>query len=206
MDAENHPKLDAALEALRAGDLVVYPTETFYGIAADIECAEALERLTTLKERDPASPFALIAADVTAAFALAREVSPLARHFAEAFWPGPLTMVLPARAGLHDSIVGPAGVGVRISSHPVARALARGLGRPITATSANLKGHPPVRMAHDLDTVLLRRIKVILEDSESLSGNRASTVIELIGETYRIVRAGAIDASALTTIATQVRL
>lgn len=204
MPAETHPKLDAALDALRTGNLVIYPTETFYGIAADIACAEALDRLSALKERDTISPFALIAANMVSAFALAREVPSLARYFAEAFWPGPLTMVLPARSGLHDSIIGPAGVGVRVSPHPIARALARGLGRPITATSANLKGWPPVHAASDLDPALKSMIKLILEDDE-MSGDLPSTVVEVRGDSYRIARSGAINESMLAA-AIQVRL
>lgn len=195
--------LKAAVEVLRAGELVIYPTETFYGIAADIECDAALERLSALKERDAASPFGLVAGDADAAFGLAAEVSPLARAFAGAFWPGPLTIVMPARSRLNPAIVGPNGVGVRVSPHPIARALAQSLGRPITATSANLRGRPPVTMVRELDPRLMETIKVILEDEVSLRGESASTVVEMIGDRYRIVREGAINRASLELVAGQ---
>lgn len=129
---------------MSAGELVVYPTETFYGIGADARSPAALARIFALKGRDPNNPIALIAADTTSAFALACEIPALARRLADAFWPGPLTLVLPAAQGLHPALVGPdGGVGVRVSPHPQARSLASGLGRPLTATSANLSGRPP---------------------------------------------------------------
>jgi L-threonylcarbamoyladenylate synthase len=200
-----HPELDARLKAgleeLRAGGLVIFPTETFYGIAADTECAAALDRLSALKQRELSSPFGLIAGDADSAFGLTSEVSPLARAFARAFWPGPLTIVMPARDGLHPAIVGPNGVGVRVSPHPLARRLAQGLGRPITATSANLKGQPPVTTADELEPLLRNEIKVILKDTASLRGGNASTVIEIVGDSYRMVRAGAVNQTDLELVA-----
>ncbi|HLW70138.1 MAG TPA: L-threonylcarbamoyladenylate synthase [Candidatus Binataceae bacterium] len=183
--------LEAAIAALRAGELVVYPTETFYGLAADPESSASMEALLSLKGRDPDKPIALIAADSESAFALAREIPLDARRLAAAFWPGPLTLVLPARPGLHPALVGAGGVGVRVSSHPLARALAAGLGRPITATSANLAGQPPISAPDQLRAVFADKIKVILEDG-ILSGGAPSTVIEFVHNNYRIVRPGAI--------------
>src|SRR5271156_6342794 len=92
-----------ALAALRDGLIVVYPTETFYGLAADPFAPAAMDRLLALKVRDAAKTVALIAADAVAAFALASEVSIRARMLADAFWPGPLTLVMPARGELHQA-------------------------------------------------------------------------------------------------------
>ena len=123
-----------AIAALRTGEVVVYPTETFYGIAADAFEPEALERIFEIKGRDTAKTIALIAQDAAAAFAIAREVPEIARRLAAAFWPGPLTIVMPARSGIPNALIGPdGGVGIRVSSHPIARTLSYGLGRPITA-------------------------------------------------------------------------
>src|SRR5437879_393520 len=83
--------------ALREGEVVVYPTETFYGIAVDAFAPAALERIFAIKGRDSAKTIALIAHDAAEAFAIAREVPEIARRLADAFWPGPLTLVLPAR-------------------------------------------------------------------------------------------------------------
>ena len=119
----------AAVAALRDGQIVVYPTETFYGLAADPFSPAAMERLFAVKGREAAKTVALIAPDTASAFALASAVPASARKLAAHFWPGPLTLVLPARAGLHDSLAGPdGGVGVRVSPHPIALALATAFG------------------------------------------------------------------------------
>jgi L-threonylcarbamoyladenylate synthase len=191
-----HHELEAAIAAVRAGDLVVYPTETFYGLAADPESPLALDKIFALKGRLPDQPIALIATDEASAFALAVEVPLCARRLAAAFWPGPLTIVLPARTGLPSAILGPGGVGVRVSSHPIARALAASLGRPITATSANLSGQPPITSSADLHPSLRDKVKVILEGGV-LAGGAPSTVIECSRDGYRIVRVGAISEKAI---------
>ncbi|MGH7842085.1 MAG: L-threonylcarbamoyladenylate synthase [Candidatus Binataceae bacterium] len=198
-DLQPHRKLQMAIAALRAGELVIYPTETFYGLAADPDSPEAMERIFTLKGRDPAKPIALIAADADSAFALAREIPLSARRLAAAFWPGPLTIVLPARPGLHPALLGPGGVGVRVSSHPLARALAAGLGRPITATSANPAGQASMTAPDDLVAIFGNQIEVILEDG-ILPGGAPSTLIEVFHNGYRVVRPGAIAESAIAEV------
>lgn len=182
---------------MSAGELVVYPTETFYGIGADARSPAALARIFALKGRDPNNPIALIAADTTSAFALACEIPALARRLADAFWPGPLTLVLPAAQGLHPALVGPdGGVGVRVSPHPQARSLASGLGRPLTATSANLSGRPPAATLAAARAELGDRVEVYL-DGGTLAGGAPSTVVAVNSGGCRIIRAGAISAREL---------
>ncbi len=142
-----------AVAQLRDGGLVCIPTETTYGIAADIRDPSALAALVALKGRDPRAPFALIAADLEQARSVARDWPALADELAKRYWPGPLTLVVPARAGLPSALLGlGGGVGVRVPSHPAPAALARALGGPITATSANPAGLPPA-----LDVATARR-------------------------------------------------
>jgi L-threonylcarbamoyladenylate synthase len=185
--------LPEAIDALNAGDLVVYPTETFYAIGADAFSDAALERLFELKGRDAARLVALIAADREQAFALASEVPPAARRLADLFWPGPLTLILPARAGLPAPIAGPERrVGVRVSPHPVARALTRALGRPITATSANRSGQPPARTLSEARAALGDKVKVFLEGG-SLSASAPSTIVSVTPEEWTVLRVGAIE-------------
>lgn len=181
-----------ATAALRAGELVVFPTETFYGIAADALSPAAIERIYAIKGREPGKPIALIAADSASAFALARAVPEAARRLAEIFWPGPLTLVLPAREGLPEGIVGPDGVGVRVSPHPIAQALAAGLRSPITATSANLSGEPPAATIEAARASLGERIGIYL-DGGRLRGGEPSTVVAFDSDGFRVVRAGAIS-------------
>jgi L-threonylcarbamoyladenylate synthase len=184
--------LREAVAALRGGELVVYPTETFYGIAADPFSARALERLFAIKERDPHKPIALIAADAKMAFEIAEEVPKIARQLALAFWPGPLTIVLPAREGLPSQLLGPdGGVGVRVSSHPIAHALSDELGRPVTATSANRSGQEPATTLQAARKSLGHQVKVFLEGG-TLSASAPSTVVACEPHGFRVIRAGAI--------------
>jgi L-threonylcarbamoyladenylate synthase len=184
--------LPEAIDALSAGELVVYPTETFYAVGCDALSSAALERLFAVKGRDAARLVALIAADRDAAFSLAAEVPPAARRLADLFWPGPLTLLLPARAGLPAAISGPERrVGVRVSPHPIARALARALGRPITATSANRSGEPPARTLAEARATLRDKVKVFLEGGR-LTASAPSTIVSVTAGQWTVVREGAI--------------
>lgn len=197
LDAASNAAIAIALAALRAGEVVVYPTETFYGIAADAFAPAALERIFAIKGRDIAKTIALIAHDTAAAFAIAREVPEFARRLADVFWPGPLTLVLPARRGIPDALIGPdGGVGVRVSSHPIARALASGLGRPITATSANRSGEAPARTIEQARAALDDKVKVFVEGG-TLIGGAPSTVVQCARDGWRLLRAGAVGVNEI---------
>jgi L-threonylcarbamoyladenylate synthase len=185
-------RVDEGIEALQAGELVVYPTETFYAIGADAFSSDALRRLFGVKQRDADRPVALIAADTAMAFSVAREIPLDARRLADAFWPGPLTLVLPARNDIAAELVGPDGVGVRVSPHPVARALTAGIGRPITSTSANLSGDAPASTLDQARTSLGKKVKVYLEGGK-LTASAPSTVIAVNASGWKMVREGAIS-------------
>ena len=190
-----------AAAALRAGELVVFPTETFYAIGADPMQPNALAAILQVKGRERDKPIALIAANVVSAFAIAREVPANARLLAETFWPGALTMVLPARQGLNEALIGPSGgIGVRVSPHPAAQALAAAAGGLVTATSANLSGEPPARTLMQARQSLGARISVYL-DGGTLSSDAPSTVVEFDEDgCFRILRAGVIDHSAIAAV------
>jgi L-threonylcarbamoyladenylate synthase len=191
--------VEEAIAALKAGELVVYPTETFYGIGADAFSASALGRLFRVKEREPGRPVGLIAANAVMAFSVAREVPLDARRLADAFWPGPLTIVMPARDEIAPELTGPDGVGVRVSPNPVARALSAGLGRPITATSANLSGEAPASTLDDARARLGEKVKVFLEGGK-LTAPAPSTVIAVSGNGWRIIRVGAIPENQIAAV------
>lgn len=192
-DEKNSVVIANALAALSAGEAIVYPTETFYALGVDALSPDALDRLFAIKGREPAKPVALIAADTAMAFAVAREVPAQARLLAEAFWPGPLTLVLPARDGIPAALIGAdGGVGVRVSSHPIARALAAGLQRPLTATSANLAGEPPAVEPQAARRALGGKIKVFVEDGR-LAGGAPSTVVAVNRSGMSVIRPGAVS-------------
>ena len=157
----------------------------------DHQNAFALDRLVALKNRSGQSPLALILSSAEEADRLAEPISPLARGLMTRHWPGPLTLVLAARPGLHSALVSAdGGVGMRLSPHPVAAALARGLGRAITATSANLSGRPPAVRVEDLDPVIRRGVDLVL-DGGPCPGGPASTVLDARGDPPKLLRAGA---------------
>jgi L-threonylcarbamoyladenylate synthase len=187
------------IAALQSGELVVYPTETFYGIGADPFSQAALKRLFDVKARELERPVGLIAADAAMAFSVASEVPTDARRLADAFWPGPLTLVVPARAEIAPELVGPYGVGIRVSPHPVARALAAGLGRPITATSANLSGGPPATTLAEARRSFGAKVKVYLEGGKMMA-SAPSTVVAFEGGEWKMIRVGAISENQIAAV------
>jgi L-threonylcarbamoyladenylate synthase len=192
-------RLADGIAAIRAGELVVYPTETFYALGADPFSRAALERLFRVKAREAGHPIGLIAADASMAFSLSREVPIDARRLADAFWPGPLTIVTPARDDLPPSLTGPDGVAVRVSPNPVARALAAGIGHPITATSANLSGKPPARSLAEARAMLGAKVKVYLEGG-NLMASAPSTLVAVNQEAWKMVRVGAISEDQIAAV------
>jgi L-threonylcarbamoyladenylate synthase len=190
---KNSTALRDALTALAIGEAIVYPTETFYALGVDALSLDALERLFAIKGLEPGKPVALIAADSAMAFAVAREIPAQARVLAEAFWPGPLTLILPAREGIPAALIGAdGGVGVRVSSHPIARALAAGLQRPLTATSANLAGEPPAVEPESARRAFGDKVKVFVEGGR-LAGGAPSTMVSVNRTGIRVLRAGAVS-------------
>jgi L-threonylcarbamoyladenylate synthase len=184
--------VEDGITALKADVLVVYPTETFYAIGADAFSSIALRGLFGVKGREPGRPVGLIAADTAMAFSVAREVPIVAQRLADAFWPGPLTIVIPARDEIAPELTGPDGVGVRVSPNALARALSAGIGRPITATSANLSGEAPASTLEDARAALGGKVKVYLEGGK-LTASAPSTVVAVNRSGWKMVRVGAIS-------------
>jgi L-threonylcarbamoyladenylate synthase len=182
--------LDAAVAALRAGEIVVVPTDTVYGIAVDPSRPGATDRLFAVKARPTDVPLPILAADADQAFSLAADVSPVARRLAEACWPGGLTIVLPRRAGLDFDLGGAddATIGVRVPDHEVPRALARAVG-PLATTSANLHGRPTPETAAGV-AAGLAGVAVVLDGGRCAGA--PSTVVVCTGDDWRVVREGRI--------------
>ena len=185
------PDLAAALAALRRGDVIVYPTETFYGLGARALAAAAVDGVVALKGRDASKPIALIVRDRAMVLQVVTHVSAAAERVMARCWPGPLTLVLPARPDLPPALTGGSGwIGVRVSSHPVAQALVAALGEPITATSANPGGDAP---AIDLATArryFESRVAAYV-DGGTLAGGLGSTVLLVADDAARVIRRGA---------------
>jgi L-threonylcarbamoyladenylate synthase len=189
-----------AVAALERGEVIAFPTETLYGLGANALNAAAVEKVFQLKGRDAANPIPVLVADRAMLMSLVSEVSPLGEKLIAAFWPGPLTIVFPARGDIPRPLLNAqGGIGVRISSQPIARELVRALGRPITATSANLSGQPPARTAAEAGEYFSGQIAVVI-DGGRLESRTGSTVVEIVGEALRIIRAGEIDRAKLEEV------
>lgn len=200
VDLDLERRIAEAAAALRAGGVIAYPTETFYGLGALASLGPAVERLAGAKGRPDGKPLPLLAADL-AQVAQVADLNPLAQRLAAAFWPGPLTLVVPARPGLHPAITGgEATVGIRITSSPVAAGLARAARGPLVSTSANLAGAPPAAAASDLDPALRARLDLVL-DAGPTPGGLPSTVVAVEGGRLRLLRAGAVAAAAVEAAA-----
>ena len=184
--------LTAAVAALRRGDLVVYPTETVYGLGADATDPEAVARVFDAKERARENPVSMALPEVGAAPDYVRWTD-RELAFCEAFLPGPVTVLLERTDRVPEVLVaGRDRVGIRVPDHDVARTLARRVG-PVTATSANLSGRPSARRLADLDPAIRERAVVVAGGE---TPGMESTVVDVAGGELRRrgARAAAIEA------------
>jgi L-threonylcarbamoyladenylate synthase len=188
--------VSAAAEALRQGEVVVVPTESFYGLAVRADHAAGIARLCALKGRAPDKPLPLVAANL-ASVASGCDMPAALKPLAHAFWPGPLTLALPARGVWPAPLfAGGKTLGVRVSAHPFLQALAERAGTFITATSANLAGGPAVTMLSQVHVNL--RAQCIIIDGGNLAGGMPSTVVGTPAPgKLQILRPGAITPSRL---------
>ena len=193
-----------AAACLRAGGIVVYPTETFYGLGTLASRPDALARLAAAKLRPPGKALPLIAADVAQVEEVALLASPIARLLAERFWPGPLTLVLPVARALDDVLTAGSGsVAVRVPGSEVARALAREAGGALVSTSANLSGDPPPARPADVSAALAARVDLVLDGGQT-PGGLPSTVVSLLADALQLVRPGAVPFPEVEAVAREV--
>jgi L-threonylcarbamoyladenylate synthase len=190
-------RLASAVEALRSGGIVAVPTETFYGLAVDPLQPRAVRRLNEVKQRPPGSPVLLLLADLGQAATVARDLPRRFHALAEGFWPGPLTLVVPASERLPTEVTAGSGtVGLRVPGLALPRRLAAALGHPVTGVSANLHGQPPTRTAKEVARSFPEGVALVL-DGGTTPGGAPSTVLDLAGPVPRLLRAGAVPAASL---------
>lgn len=186
-------------ESLREGAVIAVPTDTYYGLAADIRRSDALARVRRLKGRPAGKPLLLLVDTVARARGLSPHAPELLERLAERFWPGPLTMVLPATEDLPDEVIGNrGGVAVRAPATAIVRAIVAALGAPVTGTSANVSGQPP---AEDVSTIRLGETVDGVVDGGRTPGGAPSTLLDLTtrGEA-RILRPGPVTQGDLRAI------
>ena len=181
-----------AVALLAQGEIVAYPTDTLYGLAVDPRRPDAVERLFRAKGRPAEMAVPLIAADPEQVARRAGRLTPLARTLAERFWPGPLTLVVDAAPVLNSRLLaGGRTVAVRVPDSAVARALARELGHPLTATSANRSGSPPATSAAAVVGAIGRDLACVL-DAGPAESTSPSTIVDVRGAAPVLLRPGAV--------------
>lgn len=205
--SEEDMELGAAVAHLGAGGILAYPTETVYGFGA-ICTAEGVAALTTLKPREPGRPFLVLAP--SADFVSDLEWPAEARELASIFWPGAVTLVLRDPQGVFPSgIRSDAGtVAVRVSPHPVVRALLGEAGVAITSTSANVPGEPPARSGEEAAAAVSSlggRSEVLVLDGGTLPPSGPSTIVDCTGPSARVLREGTVPVGRLRCALPQIR-
>ncbi len=187
--------LDLAVSHLRRGGIVAFPTETYYGLAVDPDCASAVQKLFKVKNRNTDKPLLLLIENIEQLDSIVREVPPQYLPLIKKYWPGPLTLIFRSKSNLNQQITGYTGtVGVRISPHPIAQALVTRLGRPITATSANISGISPARSAQEVAKTLGNDVDYIIDGGQA-NGGLCSTILSVKDGKLILLRYGQIDLS-----------
>lgn len=188
------PEIADAVNALRRGGIIVYPTETVFGIGCDPMNAAAYARIQQLKGRDASKPQLLLAASREQAEHLTGPLAGASALLAEEFWPGPLTLIVAPRIEIPDYLLGPeGGLAIRVTSSPVAAEIAVRFGGAVTSTSANLSGDDPVATSAEAEEVFGDTTDVVVPWPYPLTGP-PSTIVDLTGTTPVIAREGAIPA------------
>jgi len=186
-----------AVDALKNGSIIAYPTETFYGLGTKFDMEDSLKRLYDIKQRPKEKPMPLIIGNNKLLSVVAVNVNQIALSFIEKFWPGPLTLILPAKKNLSEYITAGTGkVAVRIPGESFALSLAKTADFPISATSANLSGMPPAQDTEAVIRYFGDKIDLIF-DSGSSTGGLPSTIVDVIGDEINILREGAISRESI---------
>ncbi len=178
---------------IKNGGVIVYPTETFYGLGVDPLNAEAVERIFSLKGRGAAQPLLVLLADAAHVTDWAIEVSADAERLMQQYWPGPLTLVFKAQSSVPVALTGGTGsIGLRVPGNPVTRRLLQFIGTGLTGTSANVSGQASAMTAEQAAAVLGDKVDLIL-DAGPAQGGKPSTVMDVRALPFKVIRPGRID-------------
>jgi L-threonylcarbamoyladenylate synthase len=195
IDPENPNKslLTKGMQIIEAGGVIAYPTETFYGLGADSRNENAIERIFLIKGRDIKNPISVIIGDRCDVRDLVEEIPESALRLMETFWPGALTLVFRASQNVSSRLMaGTSKIGIRVSSHPIATALAKSLRHPITATSANPSGANECTSVHEVIKCIGDKIDAVIDGGRT-PGGKGSTIIDVNTHPPVILREGTIS-------------
>jgi L-threonylcarbamoyladenylate synthase len=182
-------------QIILSGGLVILPTDTVYGVAADLWQEHAVAALYEAKQRPPDKAIPILLSDFDAIFRVASEISDVAQRLADAFWPGPLTIAVPKRRLVPEIVSSLPTIGVRIPDHDLTRAVIRACGGALAVTSANRSGDEPPLTAQEA-AAALPDVNLVL-DAGPCPGGMPSTVVDITGGELRLVREGPISEADL---------
>lgn len=188
LSANHNDTILRALELLKRGGLVAFPTDTVYGVGALAFDADAVESIYSAKDRPVEKAIPILIGGPEDLDKVTTDIPPIAARLAARFWPGPVTLVLPKHPNLPDVVSATPTVGVRVPDHPIARALLRAAG-PMAVTSANISGESSPKTADEVSRQLNGRIPLILDGGET-PGGVPSTVVNCLGTEPVILREG----------------
>jgi len=184
-------------KALLEDAVAAYPTETFYALGAAAFSRKAVEKVYRLKKREPGKPLPVVASDLDMVKEISASLPPSFRLLAWEFWPGPLTLVLPAAARLPAFLLGPGRtIAVRIPPLPWLRSLVREISQPLTATSANLSGGKELADPAEVIALFRGRVEIVVDGGLAPAG-APSTIVDLTAPEPRILREGKIPAARI---------
>ena len=193
-------QIEKAVEILRKGGVVAYPTDTVYGLGTGIYNESGIRRVYEIKKRSSGVALPVLLADISQLREVARDLSPKAWRLINQFMPGGLTLIVYRSLAISDLITaGGNTVAIRIPDHPVPRALIQGLGSPIVGTSANISGKPTLISAEDVRSELGKSVDLVI-DAEPAPNGRESTVIDLAGDIPVVLREGALSRAKIAEI------
>ncbi len=196
LDAGDGAAIPAAAAAVQRGELIILPTDTVYGIGTNAFNEGAIRRLFAAKQRDWDKGIPVLIADTADLEIIATDIPPLAEKLIARFWPGPLTLVLSKRENLPTSISLTNKVAVRMPDHDVCREIIHAAGGALAATSANLSGRAPALLISEALSDLAGSVSIAVDDGPS-GGQMASTVVDVSGESLRILRVGPLSLEEL---------
>ena len=183
----------SAVEILKCGGVIAFPTQGLYGLGADAFNSLAVERVFAIKRRSSDKPLLVLVPDQEAVSEVAADIPVTAMKLMDWFWPGRVTVIVKALTGMPENLVAGTGkIGVRVSGHPVTKNLVSLFDKPITGTSANVSGKPGCHRVEDFDQQLLEHLDLVL-DAGPLDGGMGSTVVDVTGPSPVVVREGVIS-------------
>ncbi len=200
MEAAGSRGTEKAVQVLRSGGVAAFPTDTLYGLGADVFCIPAVERVFAIKERPVGMPMPVLISSPSDLSRVAINVPDVAWELADRFWPGALTIILNRSKDVPDLVSGGRNtLGIRMPNHPVALAMIEGFGGPVTGTSANITGGDNLSSWQEVKQALGDRVDHVVEDGPAPSGT-ASTILDLTTELPTLVRAGDVDVTSIESI------